>query len=144
MKVKDIQIFTIIYVLLIILSFYSSISICPFYNLTHLPCPGCGMTRAIQSILTGDFYLALKYHLFSFIIIFIILIVLLSMISKKIYTLLERFIKKEKFIIVFLIFIIIYGIIRILILKLYPEHYKYYFVYFSNKTIYERINEFFK
>ncbi|HAL88466.1 MAG TPA: hypothetical protein DCO69_04980 [Clostridiales bacterium] len=41
---------------------------CPFYNLTRIPCPCCGVTRAWLAFLRGDLGLALRYHaLFLFI-----------------------------------------------------------------------------
>lgn len=39
--------------------------ICPFRNMTGLPCPGCGMTRAASSIAHGEFARALSLHIFS-------------------------------------------------------------------------------
>ena len=35
---------------------------CPFYNLTQIPCPCCGVTRAWIAFLRGDIRLALRYH----------------------------------------------------------------------------------
>ena len=35
---------------------------CPFYNLTHIPCPCCGVTRAWLAFFRGDLALALRYH----------------------------------------------------------------------------------
>jgi len=35
---------------------------CPFYAATHLLCPGCGATRALYSLLHGDFRGALHYN----------------------------------------------------------------------------------
>ena len=37
-------------------------SMCPCVILTGLPCPGCGMTRALLSVLTGRFTAAWKYN----------------------------------------------------------------------------------
>lgn len=37
---------------------------CPFYNLTHIPCPCCGVTRAWLAFFHGDLVLALRYHAF--------------------------------------------------------------------------------
>jgi len=47
---------------------------CPFKTLTGIPCPGCGMTRAILSITKGDFQEALNYNPFSFFLIFAVAI----------------------------------------------------------------------
>ena len=35
---------------------------CPFKAVTGIPCPGCGMTRAVLSALRGDFRTAFYYH----------------------------------------------------------------------------------
>jgi hypothetical protein len=45
---------------------------CPFKALTGISCPGCGMTRAMLSIIKGDFYGAFGYNPFSFFLLFMI------------------------------------------------------------------------
>lgn len=35
---------------------------CPIRELTGIPCPGCGMSRAWLSLLRGDFAAAWRYH----------------------------------------------------------------------------------
>lgn len=42
---------------------------CIFHEVTDVPCPGCGMTRACLSITHGNFTDAWRYHPFSFLII---------------------------------------------------------------------------
>jgi hypothetical protein len=35
---------------------------CPFRALTGLPCPLCGMTRAVTAAMRGDVWASLRYH----------------------------------------------------------------------------------
>lgn len=44
-------------------------SLCPSVIVTGFPCPGCGMTRAMFSILRGDFMNAWNFHPFSYAVI---------------------------------------------------------------------------
>ena len=37
-------------------------SLCPFYNITGLPCPGCGLTRAFVSLGHGQWLQSLHWH----------------------------------------------------------------------------------
>jgi hypothetical protein len=47
---------------------------CPFKALTGIPCPGCGMTRAILAVTKGDFHGAFSYNPFSFFLLFMVAI----------------------------------------------------------------------
>lgn len=38
---------------------------CPFKTLFHIPCPGCGMTRAMLSLLSGNVLQSVLFHPFS-------------------------------------------------------------------------------
>lgn len=38
--------------------------LCPFALMTGLPCPGCGMTRAVVALVHGEWSVALGYHPF--------------------------------------------------------------------------------
>jgi len=48
---------------------------CPFFRLTGLPCPGCGLTRACMLLLRGDVQGSIRFHAFA--PIFLILISIL-------------------------------------------------------------------
>lgn len=52
---------------------------CPFELLTGIPCPGCGMTRAILSLISGNPSDALLYNPFSF---FLLALVTASILPK--------------------------------------------------------------
>jgi len=38
------------------------VELCPMMRVTHLPCPGCGITRAMVHCGHGDFRAAFRYH----------------------------------------------------------------------------------
>ncbi len=51
-------------ILIIILLFNYNIGIpCIFFEVTHLYCPGCGITRALKSLIVLDFYQAFRYNI---------------------------------------------------------------------------------
>lgn len=37
-------------------------SICPFHNLSGLPCPGCGLTRSFVCLAHGQISMAFEFH----------------------------------------------------------------------------------
>ncbi len=50
---------------------------CPIKHLAGISCPGCGMTRALWSLVTLDFSAALYYHPVSFVLPgFLVLLIL--------------------------------------------------------------------
>ena len=42
---------------------------CPCYQLTQVPCPGCGMTRACMRLVQGDLTGAWCHHPFSLVVV---------------------------------------------------------------------------
>lgn len=57
------QIPFLLIVLYCIVTMYFFHSVCPFVILTGFPCAGCGLTRAVHSLCTGDFASAVKINL---------------------------------------------------------------------------------
>lgn len=41
---------------------YHSLLECTFYNVTGFPCPGCGGTRAVYYLFSGDIIKSIRYH----------------------------------------------------------------------------------
>jgi hypothetical protein len=52
---------------------------CPFKAITGIDCPGCGMTRAIISLIEGNPGNALLYNPFSFFLLFILTLSILPL-----------------------------------------------------------------
>jgi len=46
----------------ILISFFVPFSLCLFYNITGLPCPACGLSRAYLALFNGDFSSAFNYN----------------------------------------------------------------------------------
>ncbi len=63
-KIKDFKqklLLTIVYVGLIYTLYQLNIG-CIFLSLLKIPCPGCGITRALIAVLSLDFHQAFSYH----------------------------------------------------------------------------------
>lgn len=58
---KEKILITLIYILVIFLMYIFNIR-CVFISLFGIPCPGCGMTRAVISALNLNFSSAFSYH----------------------------------------------------------------------------------
>jgi Protein of unknown function (DUF2752) len=53
----------------------SGISVCLFKNITGLPCPSCGTTRALIYIMKGQFFDAFNINPLGFIIAFLLIVI---------------------------------------------------------------------
>ena len=43
----------------------AAFTVCAFRRLTGIPCPGCGLTRAMAALARGELLLALQFHPFA-------------------------------------------------------------------------------
>ena len=86
---------------------------CPIYELTHLYCPGCGITRMIISLVKGNFYQAFRYNPLLFILIPFVVWYFLDVIiasKRKKNPFLERFEPNIWYILIGIF--MVYGILR--------------------------------
>jgi predicted metal-binding membrane protein len=59
---------------------------CPFFGVTGLPCPGCGLTRACMLLLQGDVHAAVRFHAFAPIFIVLISAMMIATFLPKTFT----------------------------------------------------------
>ncbi len=52
--------------------------VCPIFHITGIPCPGCGLSRAVVLLLRGDLKGSLRYHAFAPILLLTIVAVILA------------------------------------------------------------------
>lgn len=117
MKNRNLIIYLLLFILGIIYLLFGDILhiyiFCPIYKITHLYCPGCGMTRALKSLITGNFYQAFRYNNLIFLLPFFIIYLLESILEEnKIKNLnLKRFMQ-NKFWYSVLFIVIAFGVLR--------------------------------
>ena len=100
------------FVLLIVLSKFFCISVCPFKNIFGVSCFGCGMTRGFLSILKFDFKSAYCYNilsipLFCCIAIYFILIVVDILFDKDFISAVEKQLSKKYMYFIYILILII-------------------------------------
>lgn len=113
-NIKNLKLACIAILVFFIYYFLNSITgfaiMCPFYLLTGLYCPGCGITRLLFSLVKLDFYQAFRYNPLVFIlIIFSIIYWILKLILKRF----NINISIPEFVwYILIVIVIIYGILR--------------------------------
>lgn len=77
---------------------YIEPGICIFKRLTNIPCPSCGSTRSVISLMTGDIQKALFWNPFGIILMIILIVspfwIFYDVVNRK-KTLLNTYIKTE-------------------------------------------------
>lgn len=100
-------IFTLIYISIVILFYFTGIG-CIFQKIFGIACPGCGMTRAVASVLQLDFSAAFNYHpmVFSLPILYLYFLIDDGLFKNKIWNILLLSLIGIGFILVWLVKII--------------------------------------
>ena len=96
--------------------------VCPFFRLTGIPCPGCGLTRAVILLLKGDFRDSLRFHAFAPIFLlaavaFILVLLLPKSIIQPALSKVERLEHQTGFPAIILVGLILYWLARLLFLQ---------------------------
>ena len=95
---------------------------CPFFRLTGIPCPGCGLTRAVILLLKGDLQASLRFHAFAPLVLLtavaLILVLLLPRsITQPAISKLEILERQTGFTAIILVGLILYWLARLLFLQ---------------------------
>jgi len=96
---------------------------CPFFRLTGIPCPGCGLTRAVILLLKGDLQASLRFHAFAPLVLLtavaLILVLLLPRsITQPAISKLEILERQTGFTAIILVGLILYWLARLLFLQM--------------------------
>lgn len=84
---------------------YLNIIVCPFYNIIHIPCPGCGLSRAFNEILHLNFYASIQYNILGLpILLFVVFYLIATILGSEHY--IKSFLLKHKKIVIFFIALI--------------------------------------
>jgi hypothetical protein len=95
---------------------------CPIFSATGVPCPGCGLTRAIMLLLQGELRESIHFHAFAPIFLFlsvalVALLLLPKTISQPIVHKAEVFERQTGLTVIILTGLILYWLARLLFLN---------------------------
>lgn len=86
---------------------------CIFHEITHLYCPGCGTTRMLVAILTGDFYQAFRYNPLVFVLLPFAIIYLIDYLISKVKGRNSLLARTPNWVwVLVIIVLVIYGVMR--------------------------------
>jgi hypothetical protein len=58
---------------------------CPFFRLTGVPCPGCGLTRACMLLLRGEVQASIRFHAFApFFLVLIAMMIVATLLPRSV------------------------------------------------------------
>lgn len=78
-SIKIIAIFGLVGIFGVLIAHYFHQSACPIYNTIGIPCPSCGMSRAVYSLLLLDIKSAFFYHP----LVFVLPVIVYALIKEK-------------------------------------------------------------
>ena len=95
---------------------------CPVLHITGVPCPGCGLTRAIALLFQGQWRASLTMHAFAPAFLLALIVVLAAALMPEIYrpafvSNLERLERKTAIPVVLLAGLVVYWLARLLFLQ---------------------------
>jgi|LSQX01.3.fsa_nt_gb hypothetical protein len=85
---------------------------CLFHEVTSLYCPGCGMSRALISLVQLNIYQAIRYNALVIVLVPVFIIYLILKIESYINNRPMRFKVPNYIIIIALIVVVLYGVLR--------------------------------
>jgi len=96
--------------------------VCPFFRVTGIPCPGCGLTRAVILLLKGDVQGSLRFHAFAPILLLtavslILFLVLPRSITQPTIAKVELLEQRTGFTVIILVGLILYWLARLLFMQ---------------------------
>jgi hypothetical protein len=95
---------------------------CPFQELFGLPCPGCGLSRAIAALLHGDWQTCFTFHLFApFFLLALILMAWITFLPvaqrQWLTSQIEVIERRSGIVAILLIGLVVYWLARLIILR---------------------------
>lgn len=96
--------------------------VCPIFRITGVPCPGCGLSRALMLLLEGDLKGSLRYHAFAPIFLLTIVAVLMAAllpksITEPIVSRVERLEGRTRLTVIILLGLFLYWLARLLFMQ---------------------------
>ncbi|MBP7282951.1 MAG: DUF2752 domain-containing protein [Leptospiraceae bacterium] len=107
----------------------NAFTICPFFHLTDLPCPACGLGRSLIHIYHLDLMAALYFNPFGYVLVFLQWYLIVSLFIPRFLTLAVKHYKPLKFLGASLIVSFLsFGLMRILLfLNNFPTYVQYFY-----------------
>ena len=90
---------------------------CWFHSMTGLPCPGCGLTRSVLAIGSGEFAAAWQFNPFGYLVYAVLLVLVVLPLLGRVAPRLTTALESSRFINAFIGFgvggLVIYGLVRL-------------------------------